>query len=98
MQSCAFCFLFITVCSICFLEKIILIHLVIQPFEEFVFGDDDALAELDLGGTFGMDEFVGICPGDAQELCHIGNAEHNGRLIVRCVGFHSCNVLSCNKI
>ena len=80
-------------CVICALQ-----HLVIQPVEEFVFGDDDALAELDLGEAFCVDEFVGVCPGDAQELCHIGDAEHNGELIIRCVGFHSCNILSVIKL
>ena len=80
------------------LQKNTLSYLVVQPFQEFVFGDHDALAELDLGETFGVDEFVGVCPGDTQESRHLGNAKHNGQLIVRCVGLHSCNVLSCNKI
>ena len=78
--------------------RLYLFHLSVEPFEEFVFGDYDALAELDLGEAFGVDEFVGVCPGDAQELRHIGNAEHNGELIIRCVGFHSCNILSVIKL
>ena len=28
------------------------------------------------------DRFAGVCPGDAQELRHIGDAEHNVKLIV----------------
>ena len=63
-----------------------------------VFGGINPLAELDLGEAFGVDEFVCICPGDTQELCHIGDAEHNGELIIRCVGFHSCNILSVIKL
>lgn len=60
-----------------------LCHLVVQPFEEFVFGDHDALAELDLGEAGGVDEFVGVCPGDAQELRTWVMLKGNGKLIKR---------------
>ena len=50
------------------LLQISLRHLIIQPVEEFVFRDHDTLAELNLGEAFCVDEFVGVCPGDTQEL------------------------------
>ena len=82
----------------CYASMSDLCHLVIQPLEEFVFWDHDAFAELDLGEAVGMGEFVGVCPGDAQELRHLGDAEHNGQLFVRCVGFHSFIFLSNSEI
>ena len=53
-------------CSAFLYRQGVLCHLGVQPFEEFVFRDHDALAELDLGEAGGVDEFVGVCPGDAR--------------------------------
>ena len=67
--------------SKCHPGKFTLCHRIIQPFEEFVFGDHDALAELDLGKIGGVNEFVGVCPGDARNCATWVMRKGNGKLI-----------------